>query len=107
MENSDMERRQDTYKLAGEYSRWGISTLLLLNSGAIAGIFKSEGLNQKWKLALIAFSLGIGFALLSGFLSWFNLYYKHGMQNACWAIGTAVMSAIALFIGAILVLAIV
>jgi hypothetical protein len=59
-----------TFQLSGEYARWFISTLLLLNSGAIAAIFqKGATANYAW-----AFGLGIILALGAGFFSWLNLF---------------------------------
>jgi hypothetical protein len=60
-----------TFDLAGEHAKWLLSTLLLLNSGAIAGIFQKDSLHTN--MALIVFALGVFFALASGILGWFNL----------------------------------
>jgi hypothetical protein len=45
--NADRDDHKATFQLSGEYAKWFISTLLLLNSGAIAGIFQ-KGASVKW-----------------------------------------------------------
>jgi hypothetical protein len=70
-----------TFALAGEHAKWLLSTLLLINSGAIAVIFQKD-MQSGHRASLGLFGLGVFFALLSGILGWFNLqcaakhYYK-------------------------------
>lgn len=61
-----------TFGLAGEHAKWLLSTLLLINSGAIAGIFQKDKASD-YLAALCFFGGGVFFALISGVLGWFNL----------------------------------
>jgi hypothetical protein len=61
-----------TFDLAGEYAKWILSTLLLLNSGAIAGIFQKD-LSHAYGVSLYFFAAGVISALISGIAGWFNL----------------------------------
>jgi hypothetical protein len=74
------ENSRLTFVLAGEHAKWLLSTLMLINSGAIAGIFQKR-VEEKYWLSVFVFSLGVLFALGSGILGWFNLqiasrYYR-------------------------------
>jgi hypothetical protein len=73
------------FDLAGEYAKWLLSTLLLLNSGAIAGIFQKD-LSHTYRGALYFFAAGVFFALISGVIGWFNLQiaasYYHFVSGA-------------------------
>ena len=69
---------RDNYRLAyglmGDHAKWLLSTLLLLNSGAIAGVFqKDEAYNHL--AAVCSFGGGVFFALVAGIAGWFNLQY--------------------------------
>jgi hypothetical protein len=72
---------RDNYKLAyalmGEHAKWLLSTLLLLNSGAIAGVFQKD-LTNKHLLAICLFGCGVLCALIAGAAGWFNLQYAAG-----------------------------
>jgi hypothetical protein len=47
--SANRESYKLTFELAGEHAKWLLSTLMLLNSGAIAGIFFSErNVSQKF-----------------------------------------------------------
>jgi hypothetical protein len=59
-----------TFQLGGEYAKWFISTLLLLNSGAIAAIFQ-KGAGAKSAVH----GLGIMLALGAGLVGWLNLQW--------------------------------
>jgi hypothetical protein len=63
-----------TFDLAGAYARWLLSTLLLLNSGAIAGLFQKD-LAAAHISSLVFFGLGVFAALASGIVGWFNLQF--------------------------------
>jgi hypothetical protein len=82
---SDAQREEMTFKLAGDYARWFVASLLLLNAGAIAAIFnKTDHANYRLPLAL--FGLGIASALLCAFFGWQNLqtasrYYRHRVDG--------------------------
>jgi hypothetical protein len=58
--NADRDAQKATFQLSGDYAKWFISTLLLLNSGAIAGIFQQKGVSTKW-----AIFFGLASCLLS------------------------------------------
>jgi hypothetical protein len=62
-----------TFELAGEHAKWLLSTLMLLNSGAIAGIFQKEISHRNFVVSV--FALGVLLALTSGTLAWFNLQW--------------------------------
>ena len=70
-----------------EYGRWLVSTLVLLHSGALAGLlFKAEALRPDYLVLFWIFLAGILFALSSGFATWLNAtwgweqYDKWGRQ---------------------------
>lgn len=80
LEQKHMAHRENfkvTFDLAGEYAKWLLSTLLLLNSGAIAGIFQKD-LAPRYHEPLCFFAFGVLFALISGIFAWFNLQIAAG-----------------------------
>jgi hypothetical protein len=80
MSTTDIDRKyaacrddhKATFQLSGEYAKWFISTLLLLNSGAIAAIFQ-KGATANYAGAFLVLGLGIILALVAGFSGWLNL----------------------------------
>jgi hypothetical protein len=56
-----------TFVLAGEHSKWLLSSLMLINSGAIAGIFQ-KGIENKHWVSVRLFGLGALVALTAGIL---------------------------------------
>lgn len=85
----DIEHKHTAYRenfkiafdLAGAYARWLLSTLLILNSGAIAGIFQKDAAHA-YLISICLFAFGVFFALASGITGWFNLqiaasYYEN------------------------------
>jgi hypothetical protein len=72
-----------TFQLSGEYAKWFISTLLLLNSGAIAAIFQ-KGATANYACAFLILGLGIMLALGAGFTGWLNLFWasRHYRESA-------------------------
>jgi hypothetical protein len=62
-----------TFNLAGEHAKWLLSTLLLLNSGAIAGVFQKNAGHTNMAVAI--FAIGVFFALASGVVGWSNLQW--------------------------------
>jgi hypothetical protein len=61
-----------TFVLAGERAKWLLSSLMLINSGAIAGIYQ-KGLERDHLLSVRFFGLGVLLALVAGIFGWFNL----------------------------------
>jgi hypothetical protein len=61
-----------TFVLAGEHAKWLLSSLMLINSGAIAGIFQ-KGIEKDHWISVRLFGLGVLLALGAGILGWFNL----------------------------------
>jgi hypothetical protein len=77
--NDLRERERVTFNTSTEYGRWLISSLLLVNGGALAGLFSYlDGLAQdpttlaNFAAPVWCFIVGIVFALSSGFSAWFN-----------------------------------
>jgi hypothetical protein len=60
-----------------DYGKWFISTLLLMHSGALAGLlFKASVGIQSPRDSLWWFVAGIAFAFAAGFASWCNFSHK-------------------------------
>jgi hypothetical protein len=70
--SANRESYKLTFELAGEHAKWLLSTLMLLNSGAIAGIFFQKEISHR-NLVVSVFALGVLLAVMSGTLAWFNL----------------------------------
>jgi len=66
------ENFKATFELSGDYAKWFISTLLLLNSGAVAGIFQHKEI-KTYVSSVSLFGVGIILALLAGLFGWLNL----------------------------------
>jgi hypothetical protein len=118
---ANREDHKATFQLGGEYAKWFISTLLLLNSGAILIIFQKNGF--PW--AAFIHGIGILLALGAAFAGWLNLQWasryfraaaddvlagnapppqpKKIKQSMCVAVFLAVTSAISWTIGALLI----
>jgi hypothetical protein len=82
--SANRESYKLTFELAGEHAKWLLSTLMLLNSGAIAGIFQKEISHRNFVVSV--FALGVLLAVISGTLAWFNLqwaarYYANAAAN--------------------------
>jgi hypothetical protein len=65
-----------TFVLAGEHAKWLLSSLMLINSGAIAGIFQ-KGIEKDHWVSVRLFGLGVLLALGAGILGWINLQLGH------------------------------
>jgi hypothetical protein len=65
------EDHKTAFQLGGEYAKWFISTLLLLNSGAILTIFQRGG----FPCAALIHGIGILLALGAAFAGWLNLQW--------------------------------
>jgi hypothetical protein len=87
----DIEKKHTAYRenakiafdLAGEYAKWLLSTLLILNSGAIAGIFQKDAAHL-YLVSVCLFAAGVFFALASGCIGWFNLQFAASYyEDAC------------------------
>jgi hypothetical protein len=116
------EDHKTTFQLSGDYAKWFISTLLLLNSGAIAAIFQK---GQTYACAVLIHGLGIMLALAAGFAGWLNLQWASQHFRAsteeilegvpmtplpakiatarCVAVTLSILSALSLGLGAILI----
>jgi hypothetical protein len=115
------EDHKAAFQLGGEYAKWFISTLLLLNSGAILIIFQKNG----FPCAALIHGIGILLALGAAFAGWLNLQWASSyfravaeevlagnaptpepkkIKYARWvAVALAVLSAIFWTIGALLI----
>ena len=71
--SANRESYKLTFELAGEHAKWLLSTMMILNSGAIAGIFQKEISHRN--LLVSIFALGVLLALISGTFAWFNLQW--------------------------------
>ncbi len=74
------EDHKAAFQLSGEYAKWFISTLLLLNSGAILTIFQKGG----FSCAALIHGIGILLALCAAFAGWQNLQWvsRHLREEA-------------------------
>jgi hypothetical protein len=81
-EDCPREDHRLAFRLAGDYAKWFIATLLLLHSGAIAAVFPRA--DPKLACPTMIFGAGVALALFSALASWLNLFTvsKYFRQSA-------------------------
>lgn len=89
--NDLKESQRATFAVAAEYGRWLIASLVLINGGALWGLFsfigvaglKADGIGL-YTGPIWSFIIGIVLAMLSGLSAWFN-WSLHSDNYNCMA----------------------